>query len=58
MKNYREKRELGWWGHLIRFKNARPVKMIWKAKPMSKRSRRRPKETWDTTIAKKKNKIS
>lgn len=47
-----EERQLGWWGHLQRLDNDRPVKKIWEARTLKKRRRGRPKETWNNIIAK------
>ena len=47
-----EQRELAWFGHLIKMKNDRPVKVVWEARTSTKRGRGRPRETWDKTIEK------
>ncbi|KAJ8946257.1 hypothetical protein NQ318_004626 [Aromia moschata] len=46
-----ESRQLGWFGHLIRMNNDRPVKKVWEAKRQIKRRKGRPPKTWDQGIA-------
>ncbi|KAJ8951320.1 hypothetical protein NQ318_008224 [Aromia moschata] len=46
-----ENRQLGWFGHLKRMNNDRPVKKVWEAKRQIKRRRGRPPTTWDQGIA-------
>ncbi|KAJ8934491.1 hypothetical protein NQ318_012467 [Aromia moschata] len=46
-----ENRQLGWFGHLIRMNNDRPVKKVWEAKRQIKRRKGRPPTTWDQGIA-------
>lgn len=47
-----EQRQLGWWGHLHRMSDNRPVKRIWETKTALKKRRGRPRETWDDVIRK------
>ncbi|KAJ8937082.1 hypothetical protein NQ318_017671 [Aromia moschata] len=47
---YIEKRQLEWWGHLMRLPNNTPTRKIWEARSYGKRKRGRPEETWDDTI--------
>ncbi|KAJ8934309.1 hypothetical protein NQ318_002900 [Aromia moschata] len=49
---YIEKRQLEWWGHLMRLPNNTPIRKIWEARSYGKRKRGRPEETWDDTIKK------
>ncbi|KAJ8941565.1 hypothetical protein NQ318_011524 [Aromia moschata] len=49
---YIEKRQLEWWGHLMRLPNNTPTRKIWEARNYGKRKRGRPEETWDDTIKK------
>ncbi|KAJ8947898.1 hypothetical protein NQ318_010044 [Aromia moschata] len=49
---YIEKRQLEWWGHLMRLPNNTPTRKIWEARSYGKRKRGRPEETWDDTIKK------
>lgn len=54
-----EKRQLSWFGHLVRMGNTRQTKKIWNAKSMRKKRRGRPRKKWDDVIAdnlKKRNK--
>lgn len=47
-----EKKQLGWWGHLNRMNSDRQVKSVWEARDIQRRSRGRPKETWNNVIVK------
>ncbi|KAJ8949194.1 hypothetical protein NQ318_021687 [Aromia moschata] len=42
---YIEKRQLDWWGHLMRLPNNIPTRKIWEARSYGKRKRGRPEET-------------
>lgn len=45
-----ERRQLSWWGHLIRMNNTRPVKQIWETKIRKRKKRGRPRKTWDVAL--------
>ena len=47
-----EKRQLSWWGHLVRMDDKRPVKEIWSVREAEKRRRGRPREEWNGTVEK------
>lgn len=47
-----EEQQLGWFGHLVRMDNERPVKQVWEARVLQRRRRGRPRETWDTMVSK------
>ena len=46
-----EKRQLGWWGHLVRMPNTRLVRNVWEAKDGRRRKRGRPRLEWNSVIA-------
>ncbi|KAJ8944476.1 hypothetical protein NQ318_008746 [Aromia moschata] len=52
VKEYIEKRQLKWWGHLMRLPNNTSTRKIWEARSYGKRKRGRPEDTWDDTIKK------
>ncbi|XP_045473922.1 uncharacterized protein LOC123680186 [Harmonia axyridis] len=43
-------RQLGWWGHLHRMEEERPIKQIWEAKVEKKAKRGRPQQTWEDMV--------
>lgn len=47
-----KEKQLGWWGHLQRLEDNKPVKQVWETKIIHKRSRGRPYKTWDQVIGK------
>ncbi|CAH2019842.1 unnamed protein product [Acanthoscelides obtectus] len=47
-----EDNQLKWFGHLVRMKDTRPVKLIWEASVQQKTARGRPKKTWKDGLAK------
>ena len=47
-----EIQKLKWFGHLIRMNTNRPTKQIWECRTQNKRSRGRPKQTWNDELAK------
>lgn len=47
-----EKQKLKWFGHMMRMGEERQTKKIWLARTANKRTRGRPKATWDNTVAK------
>lgn len=46
-----EKRQLSWYGHLVRMKEGNLVKEVWEAKAEEKNRRGRPKKGWNAEIA-------
>ncbi|KAK4880498.1 hypothetical protein RN001_008644 [Aquatica leii] len=50
-----EEQQLKWFGHLCRVNEERPVKNIWEAKTIGKRTRGRPRKTWNDEIIKTQN---
>jgi hypothetical protein len=45
-----KKRELQWYGHVIRMAEGRKPRQILGARPIGKRGRGRPRKTWDYVI--------
>lgn len=45
-----EQRQLGWWGHLQRMSDSRPVKQVWEARVQAEKKRGRPRQTWDKMV--------
>lgn len=45
-----ERNQLKWFGHVIRMRDERQVKNIWKAKAAKKKKRGRPTKTWNDQI--------
>lgn len=46
-----EQRQLSWWGHIQRMNNNRQVKLVYEARPQTKRKRGRPRKTWNQEIS-------
>uniref|UniRef100_A0A1Y1M0F5 Reverse transcriptase domain-containing protein n=2 Tax=Photinus pyralis TaxID=7054 RepID=A0A1Y1M0F5_PHOPY len=46
-----EKQKLKWFGHICRMDNDRQVKRIWESGVQKKRTRGRPKKTWNDEVA-------
>lgn len=46
-----EMRQLSWWGHIQRMNNNRQVKLVYEARPQTKRKRGRPRKTWNQEIS-------
>ena len=54
-----ERRQLSWWGHMMRMDQGRSTRRIWEAHILKNKKRGRPRVTWNETISailKKRNK--
>lgn len=52
VEDFIERRQLGWWGHLLRMEEKAQTRMIWESKAIGTKKRGRPKQTWDDVIGK------
>lgn len=52
IEDYIERRQLGWWGHLIRMEEDTQTRKVWETKMTGKRKKGRPKQTWDDVVKK------
>ncbi|KAK9731818.1 hypothetical protein QE152_g13344 [Popillia japonica] len=46
-----EQQQLRWFGHIVRMKENRTVKVIWETETNKKKRRGRPRKKWSTEIA-------
>lgn len=45
-----KRRQLRWFGHIVRMNETRQVKQVWQTRTARKRTRGRPKKTWDKMV--------
>lgn len=50
VSDFIEQRQLGWWGHLQRMSDSRPVKRVWEARIQTQKKRGRPCQNWDKIV--------
>ena len=45
------KKQLKWYGHLMRMNDSRPVTKVWQTRMTGKRKKGRPRKTWTNSIS-------